>query len=109
MLAFVPRNRAMNPLHDLLQSSNPLTTAPATSVRKAAKLMGLRHQTAIAIVEDGRLLGVFTEHDALVRVLAQGRDPDTTPVSEVMTPASQPFVNERPAHRVPAQVAAGDD
>ncbi len=39
------------------------------------------------ILDDGdRLAGIFTERDALLRVLAEGLDPAATPVSEVMTP-----------------------
>ncbi len=36
-------------------------------------------------MDEGRLAGIFTERDALNRVLAEGRDPDSTPLSEVMT------------------------
>jgi CBS domain-containing protein len=34
---------------------------------------------------DGRLAGIFTGRDAVARVLADGRDPATTPLSAVMT------------------------
>ncbi len=36
-------------------------------------------------MDEGRLAGIFTERDALNRVLAEGRDPDSTPLSGVMT------------------------
>ncbi len=36
-------------------------------------------------MDEGRLAGIFTERDALNRVLAEGRNPDSTPLSEVMT------------------------
>lgn len=34
-----------------------------------------------------RLVGIFTERDAVFRVIAQQRDPQTTRLAEVMTPA----------------------
>lgn len=39
------------------------------------------------MLEDGGLVGIFTEKDMLNRVLAKGRGPDTTLVEEVMTPS----------------------
>ena len=40
---------------------------------------------ALLVVEHGRLVGIFTERDALFRVLAEGLNPDVTLLSEVMT------------------------
>lgn len=63
-----------------------LLTAPATtSVCDAAHLMKQRRVGAILVVDEGRLAGVFTERDALFRVVAEGRDARATPLSDVMT------------------------
>ena len=59
--------------------------APSASVREAARLMSENHIGALLVMDEGRLAGIFTERDALNRVLAEGRDPDSTPLSEVMT------------------------
>ena len=59
--------------------------APSASVREAAQLMSENHIGALLVMEEGRLAGIFTERDALNRVLAEGRDPDSTLLSEVMT------------------------
>ncbi|HET7729082.1 MAG TPA: CBS domain-containing protein [Usitatibacter sp.] len=64
-----------------------LKTPPDTTVAKAARLMGIKRVGAIAVVDGERLVGIFTERDALVRVIAQGRDPVYTRVEEVMTRA----------------------
>lgn len=62
-----------------------LVTAPAkTTVTEAARLMKQRHVGAVMVVEDGNLVGIFTERDALFRVLAEGRDGQTT-LDDVMT------------------------
>ncbi len=34
-------------------------------------------------MDEGRLAGIFTERDVLNRVLVEGRDPDSTPLSEI--------------------------
>lgn len=69
-----------------VMGKQPLVVAPATTVSRAAREMSRRHTGAILVVDDDRLVGIFTERDALFRVIAPGRDPDTTVISAVMTP-----------------------
>jgi CBS domain-containing protein len=64
----------------------PLVVAPATTVSAAAREMSRRRTGAILVVDDRRLVGIFTERDALFRVIAPGRDPSTTEIADVMTP-----------------------
>ncbi len=59
--------------------------APSASVREAVRLMSENHIGALLAMDEGRLAGIFTERDALNRVLGEGRDPDSTPLSDVMT------------------------
>ncbi len=63
-----------------------LVTAPeSATVAEAARLMREKRVGAVMVVEQGRLVGVFTERDALFRVVAESRDVETTRLSEVMT------------------------
>jgi CBS domain-containing protein len=63
-----------------------LVTAPATTtVAKAAQLMARRKVGAVLVVERRKLVGIFTERDALFAVIARGRDPKTTRLADVMT------------------------
>jgi len=55
------------------------------TVREAAKLMKTKHYGAVLVTEGDELLGIFTERDAVFRVIAGGRDPETTQLVEVMT------------------------
>ncbi|KAF9436024.1 hypothetical protein BGZ76_005013 [Entomortierella beljakovae] len=57
-----------------------------TSVREATKIMRQCHATASLITEDGRITGILTTKDIVVRVLAAGQEPDRTSVIRVMTP-----------------------
>lgn len=59
--------------------------SPGTSVREAIRLMSACNVGSVLVTDDGRLAGIFTERDAVRRVLAAGRDPDLTIVAEVMT------------------------
>jgi CBS domain-containing protein len=64
-----------------------LKAAPETVVSKAAKLMAAKNVGAILVVEDDRLVGIFTERDVVFRVVAQGLDAKATRLADVMTRA----------------------
>ena len=51
---------------------------------------------ALLVVDGQRLCGIFTERDALFRVVAEGRDPVATQVSQVMTPQPQTIHPDKP-------------
>ena len=55
------------------------------TVREAAKLMKSKRYGAVLVTEGDELLGIFTERDAIFRVIAVGLDPETTPLVDVMT------------------------
>lgn len=74
-------------IRSVMEQKKLVTAAPETTVAEAAKLMAKRNVGAVMVVEDERLIGIFTERDAVFRVIAKGRDPQTTPLSEVMTNA----------------------
>jgi CBS domain-containing protein len=61
------------------------TVSPATTIMEAVTRMNDRHIGSLLIMEDDRLVGIFTERDVLTRVVPAGMDPKRTPVSEVMT------------------------
>ena len=58
---------------------------PAASVRSACRVMAEHRCGSVLAVDRGRLVGIFTESDAIERVFALGRDPDLTFLGEVMT------------------------
>lgn len=70
----------------LLAPSEPIRLTADTSVEDAIDRMVTSHRGAVVIVDGaGRLEGIFTERDVLIRVLGQGRDPRRTALHEVMT------------------------
>ena len=76
----------MRKLSDLVRDRNPLLLPPQMSVQEAAKRMrDFRAGAALVVGPNGALKGLFTRGDAIRRVLAEGRDPATTRVDEVMT------------------------
>lgn len=69
----------------VMERKKLLVAPPETSVSKAAQLMAKKNVGAVMVVRDGMLIGIFTERDALTRVIAKGRDPRGTLLEEVMT------------------------
>jgi len=61
------------------------TIAPAASVLDAVEKMNELKVGALIVMEDGQVLGIFTERDVLSRVVGEMRRPSTTAVNEVMT------------------------
>ncbi len=69
----------------VIENQKVITCNPQVTVFKAAHLMRDSEVGAVLVTEQGRLVGIFTERDALNRVIADGRDPRSTQLSEVMT------------------------
>jgi signal-transduction protein with cAMP-binding, CBS, and nucleotidyltransferase domain len=68
---------------------------PETTARAAARKMSEEHVGALVVVgHDGRVIGLVTDRDLAVRVMAVGRDPETTRLGEIMS---------KPAKTVSAQ------
>ena len=59
------------------------TVSPSQPLREAAKLMKRGDFGSLPVVEDGRLVGVVTDRDIVVRAVAQGLDTSSAQVGEV--------------------------
>jgi CBS domain-containing protein len=57
----------------------------SANVRDVARQMTEKNIGAIAVLDAGKLVGVFSERDLMSRVVARGLDPDKTAVRDVMT------------------------
>lgn len=75
------------PIRNVMERKRLVLAAPGTSVSAAARLMAASKVGAVMVVEGKRLVGIFTERDAVFRVIAKQRDVATTRLAEVMTPA----------------------
>ncbi len=73
------------PVRNLMEQRKLLTAPPQTTVLQAATMMAKKHVGAVLVVEEERLIGIFTERDAVFRVIARKLDPATTPLVDVMT------------------------
>ena len=63
-------------------TSNPASVEPRTTAAEAARTMKSEDVGSLPIVEDGRLVGVVTDRDLAIRILAEDKSTDT-PVGEI--------------------------
>jgi CBS domain-containing protein len=82
-------------IRNVMEREKLLLAPSATTVAEAARRMAGASTGAIVVVEDGALVGIFTERDAVFRVIAQGRDPQATRLLDVMTPSPMTVDPER--------------
>jgi len=62
-----------------------VSVARTATVMETIRAMVAGNVSAVVVLEAGRLAGVFTERDVVVRVVLGALDADKTPVAEVMT------------------------
>jgi CBS domain-containing protein len=68
-----------------IMTSNPVVLGPDTTLREAAQKMRELDSGVMPIGEKDRLVGMLTDRDITVRATADGKDPNTTPVRDVMS------------------------
>jgi len=67
----------------------PNIVAPGDSVLEAVRLMQKTRHGSVLVVENGKLVGIFTERDVLDRLAGEEVDLARLPVQVVMTPKPQ--------------------
>lgn len=74
-------------------TSQVSTAAPTDSIRKVAQVMAHVDSGAVPIVENGKVVGLVTDRDIVLRVVAEGRSFDS-PISEAMSEGEVQSVRE---------------
>jgi CBS domain-containing protein len=80
------RDKRRAPLSRIFEEGEAIhSVGPDTPVTECVRLMTAKKIGALVVMDGERLMGIFTERDALNKVLAGGLDPGSTKVSAVMT------------------------
>jgi CBS domain-containing protein len=80
------------PVRQVMHGEQLVTVSRSSFVSEAARLMSSQGVSAVVVVDDQTAAGIFTERDAVCRVLAKDLDPHHTLIGSVMTPS--PFTVE---------------
>lgn len=73
------------PVKSLMEPKKLIMVSKDTTVSEAAGLMASKNTGAVLVIDNQQLVGIFTERDAVFRVLAMGKDAVSTQLSDVMT------------------------
>jgi CBS domain-containing protein len=73
-------------IYELVKDRRVYSIDADSTVLEAARFMMEHNIGALPVLRDGELAGIFSERDIMNRVVAIGRMPGTTKISEVMTP-----------------------
>jgi CBS domain-containing protein len=78
----------MTRVKDILaaKGNHVMTVGPDATVLDAATIMNDQKIGSLVVLDGGRVIGMFTERDVLVRIVAERRDPAETRVRDAMTP-----------------------
>ena len=68
-----------------VMTPDPTAVNPSDTLQRAAQLMDQLNVGVLPVVEEGRLRGVLTDRDIVVRSTSVGQDPGQARVAEVMT------------------------
>src|SRR5208337_3911244 len=72
-------------IRDLLRNQVTISAEAHQTVLAVASLMVEHNIGAVPVLQDGQMVGIFSERDLMIRVVVAGKDPAQTPVSHVMT------------------------
>lgn len=84
------------PVKSIMDDRTLLVAPPECTVSEATRRMADRNVGAVLVVQGESLVGIFTERDAVFRVMARGLDANTTRLAEVMTPEPKTVSPDKP-------------
>lgn len=70
---------------DLIKNQDTYQADIGQTVLETVRAMVERNIGAVPVLHNGQLVGIFSERDLMKRVVAEGRDPRSTSLAEVMT------------------------
>jgi CBS domain-containing protein len=80
----------------IIEDQAPVIAPAQTTVAEAARLMQRNSVGAVMVVENGKLVGIVTERDALYKVMAKSLDAESVRISDVMTRNPQTIHPDKP-------------
>jgi CBS domain-containing protein len=88
-----------------IMTNASVTESPSDSLRSAADTMWRQQTGSLLVMEGDQLVGIITERDVM-KAVAQGRDVETTPVSDVMTKDVLTITPDTSAHEAARHMAS---
>ena len=68
-----------------VMTPNPATVSQGDEIREVAKIMAREDTGVVPVVDGKKVIGLITDRDIVVRLVAEGRDPAKAHVGDAMT------------------------
>jgi CBS domain-containing protein len=81
---------------DQVMTHDPRTVSPDDTVLDAARQMREGDVGDVLVVDGGKLAGILTDRDIVVRAVADGRDPSDVRVSDIRTEGVATLTPDQP-------------
>jgi CBS domain-containing protein len=88
-----------------VMTRDPRIASPEDTVQQAARAMREEDTGVLPVGENDRLVGMVTDRDVALRLVAEGKDPARTKVREVMTPEVRYVFEDEDLHRAAETMA----
>jgi CBS domain-containing protein len=88
-----------------VMARDPRIASPEDTVQQAARAMREEDTGVLPVGENDRLVGMVTDRDVALRLVAEGKDPARTKVREVMTPEVRYVFEDEDLHRAAETMA----
>lgn len=96
------------PITQVIQGRPCICLPRETPTSLAAGLMKSMHQDSVIVVDQQKIVGLCTERDFVVKLIAEGLSPDLTVLGQIMTPCPETITADRPLmHALHVMFAGG--
>ncbi len=82
------------------------TIRPDATIKDAAQMMQQHNVGSIPVVDSNGLQGIVTDRDIVLRNIASGQDPMSTPVKNIMTSQITTVTPEEDVHAISQMMAS---
>ncbi len=89
-----------------IMSKNVVAVLPNDTAEDAAKLMSENDIGSVPVIASGKLEGLLTDRDIVIRCVSKGKTANSTKVSELMTPEVAFVTPEQSVHEAVSMMAA---
>lgn len=75
----------MKDVRQLIEGRSVVSTSPDASVLDVVRTMTENNIGAVPVIQDSKLVGIFSERDVMTRVVSKELSPSSTKISDVMS------------------------
>jgi len=99
----MPENKqetgSRRPVSDVM-TPNPASVSEKDSIKRVAEIMKREDAGVVPVVDGRKVIGMITDRDIVVRLIAEGKDPSSAKVNEAMSKQVRTVKEETPINEV---------